>query len=256
MELNKYKTFEYQEKMRAYLSNDLSSTERAAFEEELQQAAELKEELAFNKQLHFITTQQDLFEVKDILEKIGKDPIQTRKLKGKRWPLSRFYWGVLFLFLLMLGGFSWWSNQSYQQKLKEQQNLINTYLTPLEDVIRSGNATSITLKRGMKYYADKDYPNAIIALKKQYDGSNDSNAGLYLAISYLLEDQAEESLNILDEIIPTLEDPILETALWYHALANAAQGDVAKAKKTIEAIAKNGVLYQASARELQKVLQR
>lgn len=242
--------FELQEKLRALAAGELNQEETAALRQEAARLPEVAEELYFSQKLTQALQHKDLLEVNGIIGGIlASEGLPPTASTAKGWGWGGFLLGLLFLGAVSTGIYlvgnqiHWWQNP--------EEKLVQEFLQPMENVLfteQTGMAAD-DLRLGMDAYDQKDYRTAISRLEKYYTRTKDANAGLFLSISYLLQQQHSSALPILQNIIPKLEGPAQEAAQWYLALTHLQTQEVKTAIEILKTIPTAG-LYGALANEL------
>lgn len=242
---------EWQEKLRALSAGELNPEEKANLIREARTSETKAAELRFSQQLTTVLKERDLFEVKGIVAGLiieeGLPSSPPSSFGGKSWS----FWALgLTLFLLLSAGvffagqtWGWWAN--------DPQALAQKYLRPMENVVfvEDNESASIEdLRLGMDAYDRQNYAKAIQYLNTYYQQTQDGNAGLFLAISLLMENQAVQATPILLSGLQK-PGPIQEASRWYLALAYLQRTDTPAAINALEAIPKSSI-YGQEAREL------
>jgi hypothetical protein len=242
---------EWQEKLRALSAGELTPDEAANVLREAAESETKRAELQFSQKLTTVLKERDLFEVKGIIDGLmleeGLPAVESRSWLGQlglNWIL-----GVSLLLLLSAGVFfvgksrTWWA--------VDPQALAQQYLQPMENVIflEDNQAPAIEdLRQGMTAYDQQNYRKAAQYLKNYYQQVQDGNAGLFLAISYLMEGQTNQAMPILLNGLQKT-GPIQEASRWYLALAYLQRADTQAAINTLEAIPTSSI-YGPQAQEL------
>lgn len=210
---------EFQYKLQAWATREMSPSEVQALQVETAQSSELMEEMLFSKKLVQTLQNRELFEVNDLVGSIiANQALQKQPARGRN--LFAFLSAILLLGLVGSGvyvagnQFNWWSIDS------NLQSISNTFITPLENTIfvEDGNYVMQTLRSGMEAYDAKDYTTAVTRLQAYYDKTKDANGGLYLGITHLLLKDAQKAVTLLQPVSLQLDGPAREAANWYLAL--------------------------------------
>ena len=242
---------EWQEKLRALSAGELTPDEAASVLREAAESETKQAELQFSQKLTTVLKERDLFEVKGIVAGLileeGLPAAETGSWLGKlglNWILG------LSLFLLLGTGvffvgkrMAWWA--------VDPQALAQQYLQPMENVIylEDNEAPAIEdLRQGMAAYDQQNYRKAAQYLTSYYAQVQDGNAGLFLAISHLMEGDTDQATPILLNGLQR-PGPIQEASRWYLALAYLQRADTQAAINTLEAIPASSI-YGSEAQEL------
>lgn len=242
---------EWQEKLRALSAGELTPDEAASVLREAAESETKQAELQFSQKLTTVLKERDLFEVKGIVAGLileeGLPAVEPGSWLGKlglNWILG------LSLFLLLGTGvffigkrMAWWA--------VDPQALAQQYLQPMENVIylEDNEAPAIEdLRQGMAAYDQQNYRKAAQYLTSYYTQVQDGNAGLFLAISHLMEGETDQATPILLNGLQR-PGPIQEASRWYLALAYLQRADTQAAINTLEAIPASSI-YGPDAGEL------
>jgi hypothetical protein len=221
------------EKIQDFLNGDLEESEKKELAEELSNSPEKLEAFRFDKGLHQVLQHRELFEVRDLvrqsIERTG--PTNPRK---RNFRPPRNGWLLLFgsLVIIALGIWGFGHYQRAQQRTLAQQ-LSESYLSPLENVLLIDAETEPVLSRGMQAYSQGAYTDAIVDLDNYFSRTADWNAGLYLGIALLLEQQVAESEVILQQVVEQGDHISSLEARWYLSLALLKQGEIEQAKSQL-----------------------
>lgn len=248
------KNFEIEEKLKDLASGELSSKELSLLLKEAAQSKGLAEDIVFSQKLSMALRHKELLEVNNIIKStIMNTPLPTLVVDGNRniWALMI---GFVLVSVLSVGVYTVGNQQDWW--LSQEQRLFNQYFQPMENIIFMDGSDSFVadnLEQGMEAYDNKDYKDAIKKLYAYYELTKDANAGLFLGVSYLLDNQNELAISTLSSIISRLEPVGQEAASWYLSLAYLKNGDKVKSKKILEDLPNNG-LYESQREELLKKL--
>ena len=98
---------------------------------------------------------------------------------------------------------------------------------------------------------------AIRLLEPYYEQYKDSNAGLFVGVSYQLTDQASEAIHILEDVVENLPPPADQAARWHLPLAYLQNDDAKRALLTLQQLPDDGIFgvqKQQLMSELEQVL--
>jgi hypothetical protein len=246
-------SFNKQEQIRAWAVGELPVAESKQLHKEAQNSPELREEMHFSRKLNQVLQNRDMMEVGAILASIAateplpapSDPPAGSSSAGS-WLL-----GTILVAVLALGGFFMGRQQGWW--FPTPAHLASNYLQPMENVIntKESGMTVDDLRLGMEAYDRQDYPKAIERLSRFYQKGQDPNAGLFLGVAYLLENQAVKALPILNNAASKTQGPEQEAARWYLALAQLQTGANEQALGTLKLIPVDGLFGP----RVQKLLQ-
>lgn len=247
------KNFEIEEKLKDLASGELSSQERTQLLEEAANSKELEQEVLFSQKLSMALRHKELLEVNNILKATMLNEPLPEPAVGNRniWALMI---GFMIVSTLSIGIYAVGNQQNWWQS--QEQRLFSQYFQPMENIIfmeGSDSFISDNLKQGMEAYDSKNYKDAIKKLNAYYELTKDANGGLFLGVSYLLDNQIELAISTLNKVIPNLEAVGQEAANWYLSLAYLKNGDKVMCKKILEEMPNNS-LYEAEKESLLKKL--
>jgi hypothetical protein len=205
------------DKIDRYLSNEMSSQEREAFERELQNSDALRNALSLQQDIYHGIDFHFQSDLKNRLKREDKSDILPRQQKngGQRWlPVLQ---GVAASLVILLGAVYWYNSSEvsptdlYYANYQPYPNIIN----PVE---RSGTAPKDLMTRAMQAYERENYDIAI-ALFEQRAKQLEPSYKFYLALSLLGVGESGRTVALLDEVISSNDQTFLLPSLWYQGLA-------------------------------------
>lgn len=227
---NTMKELESEEFMRAWSTGD----ENPPTPEQLTRHGVDAHEFQFSQKLVKVLRHRESLEVKGLIQAAllerGLPPEQSFPRPKSRW------WAWLTLGLVSLG-LAIVVTQYLTNQNVVARRLAQDYLVPLENVLYTSDQLQSTaaLHDGMEAYSAQQYPAAIAALAPYYQQSGDRNAGLFLAISYLLTEKPRAAESILRDALAQ-PGPVGLAARWYLALCLLQQGELDQVKQQLELI--------------------
>ncbi len=251
---NTMKNFEIEEKLQSLASGELSPQEREELLSAAAQSKDILDEVVFSQKLATATKHKELLEVNRILQAaMAEEPLKQLETTNNRgiWMLM---FGLIIVGALSFGVYTIGQQQQWWQT--QELRLFNEFVQPMENVIfmdQSDSFVADNLKQGMESYDKQDYKDAIKKLSAYYGLTKDANAGLFLGISYLLDNQAEQSIAMLESTLPKLENVSQEAGNWYLALAYLKVGDKVNCKRVLERLPANGLYSQQKEALLRKI---
>lgn len=230
-----------QDTIKKYLDGTLSGKEKADFEKEIKNSAELAEEVRRFRQLRIFDKNKDIIAANAILNSVMSD-IEIEPDYGKYEKyfkksifdnvMWRWLFGGLALILVVGGGFVYQKSQ----ETKALKELSKTYLQPMENIIGFSDNAQTQDAKAMAAYDNKNYSEAIVLLNNASKNNPDDNSlRLYLAISYLMQEQNEKAESLLQTIVKT-DDLSTIPAKWYLALSLMQRGQKTEAKVLLQSL--------------------
>lgn len=241
-----------------YVSGRLRGSDLVLFEEELKKNDELAIEVEFSQNMVFAVKHQSLLKTKAQLEQIAttnpiepdysyledftKPPSSGSAFGGlKGWLLS----GIVVLVLVGLY-FGVVGLPDKQISVEERTSLLQSYLSPLENVVVLDENYPNPMIEGMAAY---DAGNYVVAIRNLSLYKNDDNAQLYLGVSLLLNNESSKAVPILEKLSNNDNPVYAESAQWYLALAYLKLNQVKESEVLLEQLSKEGI-YKAKAVQL------
>ncbi|MDN4165108.1 hypothetical protein QWY31_06325 [Cytophagales bacterium LB-30] len=231
----------YQERIDAYLRNELSEAEKRQFEIECAEKPELAKEWAEMQKIHKgiqAHNRQQLLSEMAAWEAKGsqKSFIQT-------W--YRYAAAVVVLAAVGIAYFF------LQQKNASPIELYTAYYAHYPNHLTSQTRgedihPEHTLALAMQAYEAGDYPLAIAKLKEEL-GKNPQNLAVrtYLGLAFLENDQAPSAIVYLQAAFQAKDPEYGTVAGWYLALAWLKTGDTERSLQVLEEIKKSSDPYYA-----------
>ncbi len=210
-----------------------------------------------------------LNEIHTNLEKQGRLEIGKQ---GKIIPLiSKYRWLAAAIFVGLLGTVIVWRSQHNISN----ESLFAQHFSPLPETTSShiekelsGFGLTTNTERledqltSLKAYNEGNFDKAIIELEAYFekypnaDFSGDDDLKLYLAISYLSENEADTAIKLLIALTNNADFIQQKNAQWYLAMAYLKQADFEKTKDLVLPFAQDSnSIYQSEAKELLEKLE-
>lgn len=229
----------------AYLSDSMSSEEKKAFEQELENDLELKEEVQLQKKTFALLEAAAYIETKDKIRALNQKK-SSGSLGGTLLKVAAV------LLVLIIPTYFILNNQF------NDEHLFADYSEPYPDRLSTmGVSDQDHVKQAMSAYNREEYSKAAKLFKiVRSDGTNYYLLDLYEAVSLTYSDRAEEAIKLLEAEMKneTVNANSLEWQLILSYLAND-QGD--KASTQLKKFLKHNEGYQQEKAEaLQKDLNR
>ncbi|MEZ4774376.1 MAG: tetratricopeptide repeat protein [Bacteroidia bacterium] len=229
------------EQIEAYLAEEMTPEERAAFEVQIRDDQTLAEEVKLHRQTHKLL---ELYTQVDYKEKLRRiDAAMEAAPEGKTIPLSGrknifshpvFRAAAVILLLLASSWVLLFYRYDPDRIASEQFEPYRDVITYKGDVLPSDSLILAAMAR----YNMKDYADARQTLEKTLAQYPDlADARFYLAMSLLAEGEAAASIGHLQQL--TSNSKYGEVSEWYLALAWLKAGDRDKAVAVLQKIANN-----------------
>jgi len=221
------------ERIDRYLNGEMDATEKQSFEAELENDAQLAEDLSVQRDMaHFLKQKDHRSALQAQLKTIGEDYFIQHRTPGKiiRLPQKRLLGiasaiaaaAVILLFL-----WQFWSAPSLYDEFAQHP--------PLAFSVKSGGATDWSQTETA--FQAGDYATAetqLMAYTDQYP--DDQQARIYLGICKMELNKTEEARLIFQDFAGA-EASFKDLADWYLALNYLKAGDMASCSTALKAIA-------------------
>lgn len=245
--------------IKKYLDGTMTVQEKVDFETEIKNSKELAEEINQVRLLRIFNKNRDLIEAKSILKSVMAD-IHIEPDYGsyeKHFKKSIFgKYGLRWLLLsslaivFLIGGTVLYQKN---QEAKALRDLSKAHLQPMENIIGFSPNDPSREAKAMQAYDNKNYNEAIIQLNSILKNDfNDNSLRLYLAVSYLMQDQNAEAEIHLQNIVKT-NDIVTVPAKWYLALSLLQRGQKVEAKSLFQSLSED-TTFGTEAKEILKQL--
>ena len=246
------------ERIERYLADEQTAAEKAAFERELAEDAQLRAELDLHRWAAESLADGGLLDLAERLQQIDAQwqapptasPTAQPKLHS-RPPARRTYQGPLLALaasVVLLIGLFRWTNQGFTD---ETTPVLAQYFEPYPMVLNQRSALDTLVQtpltnRAIQTYLAGDYATAegffaeLSALEAQplYD--------FYRGVCLLATGRAEAAQSYLQKVLNTEEPLLVQQARWYLALAHLAAGELDRGKGLLEAIAEGDYRWEGA----------
>jgi hypothetical protein len=231
------------ETIQRYLTHQMSSEERVAFETLMQTSPELTEEVRSLREWRVVARHQDLFDTKLLLDKIRtENPIEADysdtdlETPPPKNHILQWIIGSI-LICLMIVGIVLYQRTATQNHYKILAiKLLQDY--PVENIVGldtlSKNLDTLQLVNAMRFYDKKEYAKAIPLFKTYKHFATDDIVKFYCAISLVQTSNSVEALPILEKLSADAEGIIQKEARENYPIALIAHGEIEKAKVELE----------------------
>lgn len=235
------------EKIDKYLSGDMSTSERAAFEQQMNQDDALREEVALHHDIKAGIGEYEDAKLKMKLQE--KEIILRQKEKNGSQQKSRriFLWTALAAGLsLTVVAFIWLFF------IDSPQTLFAEYYQPYPNVVlpidRSQPSSRIE-KNPYQLYELGQYTEAIPLFEKQLEQEADPVVRFYLGLSYLETQQVSEAIKQLKTAAEANHN-LSTAAHWYLGLGYLQAGEKEEAATIFSQLATSENDFQEKAQEI------
>lgn len=240
-----------QDTIQAYLEGRMSAEALRSFEAQIQADPALAEEVHRCRQLRVMTRHEALLQGKQTLAAImaevdiTPDYGQHRRYFDDSGWFKRWIPSLLALVALVSGGTWYYGYQQQQETLARVQSV----LEPLDNIIGFSPDDPGSAAAGMRAYDQRNYPEAIRYLSTAaQESQDDPSLQLYLAVSYLLQQEPTRAEPLLRPLTQT--DALLTIpARWYLAVCLLQQGKTTEATPLLDGL-KEDVVYGEKVRRV------
>ncbi len=233
-----------------YLEDDLNPDEFKAFEEELREKDDLRDELEFARQVDEALSDVEVLDLRDELEEIHLNVEKEEELKRKsrRATLYRrwYFPGAASIIILLALGLLY-----LQGRKLSPEDLYAKYFEPYEPtMIYRSNVTDTErlMQEAQQLYAEEQYDQAIVLFNQliQRDAGNMASH-LYSGISYMELDEFEKADDRFHTIIRHHDNLYLDQAEWYLGFCYLMTGRSDMAREHFEMIEQSSSYYNKMA---------
>lgn len=234
-----------------YLKNELSVTEKKAFEAKLQSDADFKQEFEIYKSLETslsskFTNEEGEQELRKTLTNLGNQFIKEEAPQKKAKVISLLNYKKLMVaasIALLIGFFIFKNGNPVYSDFANHSNL--------ELVVRG--ESNETLLKAQEAFNAKNYKTAFAQLTVlETDFPNDIEIKLYKGISLLELDKFNQAETIFNSISEG-NSAFKYKATWYKALSYLKQEQFDACKNTLKTIPENAEEYELAKKLLQKL---
>ncbi len=254
----------YQDRIEAYLLEEMSPDEKLTFEQEMQTDPSLERDVEAMREMHaeIASWEQDAFleQLNQIREELdanadtsGTDASSQESDSGNeaetsmgdsppRKGLPRWYFAVAAAILLLIVPLYF--------ILRPSPSLFEQYFDPYQDRYTSRASADEEIKQAFSDYNKGQYEESLVHFENYLKVSpSDSQAVFYNGVAHLAAGQPEKAIDQLS----TLQQPdflFFIQAKWYLALAYLQANQTETAKTILESLANSDNSFQQKAGEL------
>ncbi len=240
-----------QEKIDVYLLNQMSSSERAEFELQLDSDPELQEKIRIQKMIVEEINDRESF--LSSIDQNKKKKIITRKIL-RAISIAAVFTGLLGFFIIQpttTSNSNIYSAFSDIQPGKIEREKVSDPLRGEEYIIPGLPMTDSEYSiKGLDYFEREDYINAASSFQKIQNIKSHPELMLYMAISQLKSNQSSSALINLEYLSSLKNFKSTEMAKYYLSLGYINTGKVLKARKVLKEIARAKGTYSTRASEM------
>lgn len=236
-----------------YLAGELSVKEQTEFEELLRNDNELMKEFLLRKEINEAIFEDDVVDLKNILNEIDISEIKARKLHRNPFVLSSV--AAVAIVLIILSGLYLFSN-----KPMSENEVFNVYYNTYPSVANCRSISTQTDKelivnKAFSSYDIGDYEtSADYFLQTLENNKSNSMVQFYLAICDIELGDFYKSEKLLNELIIQNNHIFWEQSHWYLALVYLKQKDTENAKKIFEIIISENMVMKSESKLIMKSL--
>jgi hypothetical protein len=241
------------QKIDNYLLGKMSSEEKNAFEQEINQNQDLQKEVEAQRLAHKVIKADVNNLLQDRMNQWEKKAQSQSRIRRLSIIAVSVAAAAVILFLLMP------TQSAHLQLYQQHYEPVADFLTPeLDGLIASqgfvqGRAEQLKeLKEGINFYHQGQAQKAIPILDKYLSSGlnvKTKEVQLYLALSYLATQQSPQAIPLLSALSQDTAFAQATTARWYHALALVQDNQLAEAKEVLESLQEDST-FDEEAREL------
>jgi len=230
-----------------YLDSELNDSERVEFEELLKTDPTLRKEFIFRKNLHEAIQEDEIMDLREIL-----DNIMEEKSIGLSLLRKRVFYIPAAATVLIIVLFALFLNQHGKTNTDIFEAYYSAY--PAFFCTRSGEGRD-SLRQAFTYYENKQYVKSYSLFMELAEAdSTNMMARFYGSICALEINQTDKSIGILNDLMQDSTHLFWEEAHWYAALGYIQKNETNKAKVVLNKITKNKMNHEGQARQILKVL--
>lgn len=234
------------ETIKKYLANQLTPTERNAFEQEMENDEFLKESVEGFEMLSNSDTKLTTIKT-ELNNQIDAKVSQYKKSKIISMNVYKLAAAACIIGILSITAYRIF----FTKKSVNEEQIYATYFKPLTNIdanVRGENDKSDE-KKAANAYENEDYFEALNMYQKLV-ANNPKNIknNLFLGISYLATNQSKKAIDVLQTI--TQSEEYHFDIQWYLALAYIKNKEIQNAQATLSNLTKEENYYQKEAQEI------
>lgn len=255
------------DQIEAYLNNKLSATEKAAFEEAIQNDLELAVEVKEVSQMiqgikytaykrrqltNYFESLRDQIETDSpISPPVAKKQTVVRPIFSSPWAIS----GIAASFALLFAVAVFWNQQASPEQLLAEYHKGPYPVLDANSMISRGQTSEAKTKREEAFiaYASGEYEEAIQLFITILREEQDIEVQFYLANAYFETEKTKEAIVHFQELVVN-ENRYKTRSMWYLILCHLKQQDMDEAKKIATQLSKEQDSYSLKAKDLLKKL--
>jgi tetratricopeptide (TPR) repeat protein len=234
-----------------YLANDLSDSERAAFEAQMKTDSVLAEEVALHRDVLIGLEAHFNNKLKHSLQDIELELRQEEKQKPA--PVfrlnSRMIMAIAASFVVLLVA----AYLLFNAVAPSNQELFATYYQPYPNIVSpiQRSEMPVAVNQGMLYYENGQFEVAIDEFSQQL-AKDPANTTLlfYRGVSQLSLENPRAALTDLQQVVQLQDARFTHPAQWYISLAQLKLGNTAEASATLRQVAQSDSGYSQKAQQL------
>ncbi len=221
-----------EENILRFLNNEMDAAEQEAFEKRMILEPELKESVEHSRRInHILSNDTEAF------SQNVRSVIESKRKKQSFAPLlvAASISSILVVSIYLL----------FFDTLSVEERAM-AYLEPYPDIITSrAEINSLDLSS----YNSENYEVAVQSLERIFEKEQESIVALYLGVSYLMVNNAEEALSTL-QLVPYENTIYKSDFVWYQSLALINLGRYSEAEKALKNLQEESQFYSERASEL------
>ena len=241
---------DYTEFIERYLQNEMTSTEKAWFEKELEGNQVLQDEVIFHRKIDSVLSDKDMIAFKAQLDEIHEEIHETtqkgRKLIRKSRHKANIAISAIASLAILISIYI--PNRNYSN-----EEITGLYYQPVQSAVsfRSSDNQNNKLAEAMTLYENKDYAKAIDVFESiLLEDNSKLGVNLYSGISYMELNEYEAATTKFTNILDEAPNPFVESARWYIGLCYLFTEDIENAKESFSLLVTQDSYYKKDAKKI------
>ena len=229
-----------------YVLGEMEAQEARAFEQELEQDAELNRMFLLTRDISAALNEREVLKLRDQLDRIHEDVVVKQKpaIFTLR-PLLRIASVIIGLLAV--------STVVLLNRGMSDAEIYNQYFEPYHSTVRVRSTVTVDnpLTKAMNFYDAGNFEKAALLFEQILAKDPDKAAlNLYSGISHMEIEAYQKANHSFRKIIDSENNPYMEQAEWYLGFCYLMTGEKEKALEQFETIAQSDSFYKDKARKL------
>jgi len=219
------------EQIERYLSSEITTEERAIFEESLASDKELLEQTILVRKLKEDLLISDREKIREEFQEMMADSGKSTQHTKVRSLNKTYYWAAASITVLLVS--FWWI---FNSQSPEELFAVNYQPFPMSQVMRDAGGEEVT--QGISLYSAGKYQDAVNEFLKSSDPKAEpEKIRLAIACSYLSLNEPDQAIEWLNPLTASANIDISEASNWYLALSYLKLEEIDKSKEILTVIA-------------------